>query len=113
MTKQRHIVADLDEESARAQHIRCGRPLDEPVRTPAWIAARIGSHHLGINYPDQQAAIRKDMQARFKASQKIPSLAELKDIISPPPPQAQQAAQAPRAAAASGRMAILQGSSRK
>jgi len=112
MTKQRHIVADLDEESARAQHIRCGRPLDEPIRTPAWIAARIGSHHLGINYPDQQAAIRKDMQARFKASQKIPSLAELKDIISPPPPQAQQAAQAqgPRA---SGRMAILQGSSRK
>jgi hypothetical protein len=51
--------ADLDVQSATARHMACGRPLDEPVRTPAWIRkqyqeackAQGRAVHAGINYP--------------------------------------------------------------
>lgn len=66
MTKTREIIYDLDVESATRQHMRCGRPLDEPVRTPAWIMQRIGPAHLDVDYPLQQEAIRKRLEVSWK-----------------------------------------------
>lgn len=37
MQEVRTVVHDLDYEAARQQHLRCALPMDEPVRSPAWI----------------------------------------------------------------------------
>ena len=59
MSSVRDISYDLDADSARRQHMLSGRPLDEPVRTPAWILqqyelacrARGMKVTAGMNYP--------------------------------------------------------------
>ena len=50
MSKDCEVVRDLDVRSAERQHIRCGRPLDEPVRTPQWIAEKTGNNSLNLDY---------------------------------------------------------------
>jgi hypothetical protein len=70
MTKTREIIANLDEESARRQHMACGRPLDEEVRTPEWISRRIGPHNLDVDYPMQQQAIRDRLEQGWRAVQR-------------------------------------------
>ena len=37
MQAVRDVIEDLDYESAVRRHIKCGRPLDEPVRSQEWI----------------------------------------------------------------------------
>lgn len=59
MNQLAETIADLDAYSATARHMACGRPLDEPVRTPQWIlqqyqvaCAKIPrATHAGVNYP--------------------------------------------------------------
>ena len=44
-------IADVDEYAASEQHIRCGRPFDEPVRTPEWISKMYTGPMGNMNYP--------------------------------------------------------------
>jgi hypothetical protein len=65
MSKTREIIPDLDAESARRQHMRCGRPLDEPVRTPAWIQLQIDLNcapAIGLDYPHDNERIRERLE---------------------------------------------------
>ncbi len=53
------VYADLDQDSATLQHMACGRPLDEPVRSPRWIMLQYQqamlaagrSWHESVDYP--------------------------------------------------------------
>lgn len=59
MNQLAETIADLDAHSATARHMACGRPLDEPVRTPQWImqqyreaCQRTGrAQHMNVDYP--------------------------------------------------------------
>jgi len=62
MSKNREIVYDLDALSAQRQHMRCGRPLDEPVRTPQWIKEKTGNKSFDIDYPCDEAQSRSKME---------------------------------------------------
>ncbi len=47
MKEVRYVCKDLDYESAKRQHMACGRPLDAPVFSPAFIEARY-RHECGL-----------------------------------------------------------------
>ena len=61
MGKRSVVIADLDEDAALRQHMRCGMPIDAPVRTPRWIRARYEQEcrdvlkcepYMNWNYPN-------------------------------------------------------------
>ncbi len=64
------LSTDLDADSAKRRHMICGRPLDEPVRTPEYIltqykraVAALGerpSWHANVDYPYQNIAENAD-----------------------------------------------------
>lgn len=59
MGRSRRVIPDLDYHSAREQHMRCGRPLTEPIRDPRWIeqqyeqgcAAQQRKTNMNMDYP--------------------------------------------------------------
>jgi len=58
MCKAREVVKNLDKYSATLQHLASGRPLDEEVKTPAWILKQYQKSlapgepsDLGLDYP--------------------------------------------------------------
>lgn len=77
MNRPRVVCSDLDMESARQQHVRIGRPLDEPVRTPQWIEDRMRREceHLGLDYtadmdyPHTMQADHEDRRAKWSATE--------------------------------------------
>jgi hypothetical protein len=71
MSKDREIVWDLDVRSAERQHMRCGRPLDEPVRTPQWIAEKTGDKTLGLDYLFQDVHEKQSKELKWKQSNQI------------------------------------------
>lgn len=66
MSKPLQIIRDLDLYSATRQHMRCGRPLDEPVRTPQWIKQKTGNKSLGVDYPKDITRKRSTMEKTWK-----------------------------------------------
>lgn len=65
MSKDREIVYDLDVRSAERQHMRCGRPLDEPVRTPQWIMQQTGNRSLNLDYPYEDLDEKKLLEDKW------------------------------------------------
>jgi hypothetical protein len=59
------LYEDLDYSSAKRQHMACGRPLDEPVRSTAWITAQYklaaGATRWTANF-DYPARIQLDLE---------------------------------------------------
>jgi hypothetical protein len=75
MAKTREVIMDLDYYSALQQHIACGRPLDEPVRDPAWIKEQyLGKAkqplNLGLDYPHDIAEEKMKMTKIWTSSWK-------------------------------------------
>jgi hypothetical protein len=68
MSKNREIVYDLDVLSAQRQHMRCGRPLDEPVRTPQWIKEKTGNKSFDIDYPCDEVHTRSKLEDMWNNS---------------------------------------------
>jgi len=72
MSQTHEIVRDLDEESARRQHMACGRPLDEPVRSPKWIEEQYKRHMQrgegDTDYPFDLATLRAKMERSWSAA---------------------------------------------
>lgn len=74
MKTSHEVWGDLDAHSAALQHMACGRPLDEPVRTPKWIAeqdrvarrAKGMNQHLDCDYPHNIKKERDAMMNRAK-----------------------------------------------
>lgn len=81
MSTTQEIIPDLDVYSATLQHMRCGRPLDEPVRTPAWINAQYEANRgdpkyplpldKGLDYPHDLNACRKKLAEKWIKGQGI------------------------------------------
>lgn len=71
MSKDREIVRDLDVRSAERQHMRCGRPLDEPVRTPQWIAEKTGNKTLGLDYFFQDGNEKQLKELKWKKTNTV------------------------------------------
>jgi hypothetical protein len=81
MSKTFEVIQDLDAYSARRQHTRCGRPLDEPVRTPQWIRAeheracreasektkRHVKPYEDLDYPEENMRSKKRLTDMWKA----------------------------------------------
>jgi hypothetical protein len=65
MSKDREIVYDLDVRSAERQHMRCGRPLDEPVRTPQWIMQETGNRSLNRDYPYEDIDEKDSLEQKW------------------------------------------------
>lgn len=76
MSNPIEIVSDLNAHSARKQHMRCGRPLTEPVRTPAWIQEQYENAckkmgvpwHIGLDYPLDNKECRDRLDSQWKKS---------------------------------------------
>lgn len=71
MSKTHEVVEDLNADSALRQHLRCGRPLDEPVRTPQWIAAQNALHRVPnnqVDYPHDEINKRGVMEKKWRKS---------------------------------------------
>lgn len=65
-TKNFEIIKDLDAWAATQQHLICGRPFNEPVRTPQWIEEHLYTGQKGdMNYPE---TILKKRQTKVKAN---------------------------------------------
>jgi hypothetical protein len=66
------VVADLDEESALRQHVACGRPLGEPVRSPKWILEQYERYRQKDegkdDYPHNMSAEHAAFEARWSAA---------------------------------------------
>lgn len=74
MSKDQDLVYDLDYESAARQHARCGRPLDEPVRSPQWIADQCAKHsipNMGLDYPQDEIRMRGEMEKKWRKSVRV------------------------------------------
>jgi len=86
------VWRDLDEESAAMRHAECGRPLDEPVRTQAWIEShdkearrRLGLvQNQDVDYPTSVQSKRKaaliNAQRMAAAQGRFASQSKLKEI---------------------------------
>jgi hypothetical protein len=66
------VVADLDEESALRQHVACGRPLDEPVRSPKWIMEQYQPYRQpgegASDYPHDKVVARAAFERQWGAA---------------------------------------------
>lgn len=72
---------DLDADSAKRRHIICGRPLDEPVRTPenilkGFIAATLAAGeypdwHANVDYPHENIVENANLAAIWRHSSDI------------------------------------------
>lgn len=64
------LINDLEYHSTLLQHVRCGRPLDEPLRTPTFIRAQYeesikdGRFHKNLDYPI--SLLKKERRNRIK-----------------------------------------------
>lgn len=69
MSKTHEVVPDPDYHSAKLQHIRCGRPFDEPVRDPKWIRQQMIRYNVKVNdedYPYRAIKMFDAQLARLK-----------------------------------------------
>lgn len=74
MSRPQDLVFDLDVESATRQHLKCGRPLDEAVRTPQWIAEQNAAHRItncNADYPYDEIRQRSRMEKQWGGSVRI------------------------------------------
>lgn len=98
------VVPDLDYESARQQHIRCGRPLDEPVRSPAWIeeqykreCAALGRPwHSDMDYPNDALLDAQDMREHWVTTERVRAASDVMPMINKIRQQANQPRKAKR-----------------
>ncbi len=80
------VYADLDFESAKRQHMACGRSFDEPIASPQWLEEQYKNvcvdtnrpWHEGMDYPHGSLVEMDEREAIFEARSKIPSRADAK-----------------------------------
>jgi hypothetical protein len=79
MGRSRRVIPDLDYHSAREQHMRCGRPLTEPVRDPRWIeqqyeqgcAAQQRKTNMNMDYPYECTFELEERKERWMTDSKV------------------------------------------
>ncbi len=79
MSKTVEVVYDMNAYSARKQHMRCGRPLYEPVRTPTWIQEQYEKGcekkkidpDLDMDYPNDIVKDATDSERMWRVSSGI------------------------------------------
>jgi len=89
-SRSRKIYGNVDDDAAHRWHVRCGRPLDEPVRTTTMIlerarkeAAKEGVQFEGnVDYPHDTLADYEDRRAVWNANKRLHrhSVASLDDM---------------------------------
>jgi hypothetical protein len=75
MSRTELIIQDLDADSAMRQHLLCGRPLDEAVRTPSWIREQFRTSciaagvapTLNVDYPFDYNDTRETLTAGWSS----------------------------------------------
>jgi hypothetical protein len=85
MGRSRRVISNLDYHSAREQHIRCGRPLDEPVRDPVWIeqqykagCAALGRvEHQDMDYPYECTFELEERKEKWMTDSKVRKFSEI------------------------------------
>lgn len=79
MSRARRTISDLDYHAAREQHMRCGRPLTEPVRDPRWIeqqyaqgcAAINRKAHADMDYPYECTLELEERKEKWMTDSKV------------------------------------------
>jgi hypothetical protein len=85
MGRSRRVISNLDYHSAREQHIRCGRPLDEPVRDPVWIeqqykagCAALGRvEHQDMDYPYECTFELEERKEKWMTDSKVRKFSDI------------------------------------
>lgn len=85
MGRSRRIISNLDYHSAREQHMRCGRPLHEPVRDPRWIeqqyqqacAAAGRVTNMNMDYPFECTFELEERKEKWMTDSKVRKFTEI------------------------------------
>lgn len=98
-------ITDLDYHSARAQHLRCGLPIDEPVHDPRWIRERFDASatpecYANMHYPEdwqpEDERRKRIFDAISDTSRAAAFIAKRRQAQAPPPAPPQPQPQSDR-----------------